>query len=339
MIFIFYGITVQNTFSQDFHYSQFFVLPTFLNPAYIGKFRTDYRLGLIHRRQWIQLNTPYNTTGISGELNFRVGSNKFNKIGVGLAFVNDELGDGIYKNFYIIASGAYHRYLDELLRHRLSFGAQFSYVRKNIGLNDQFTQSQIQNYQYNSNLPSNELLFGNNYQYLNINLGVAYNYRISSNLEFETGMSIFNVTQPRESSISGSNRLPFRTVWNAMIFYHFAPRWSVTPQILFMTQGSANDMVLGGMFGYHLLTKARPVIYLGAFTRTNESIIPMAGFYYNFFYFGLSYDIVNDGPQEIINKVTELNKKSLGSIEFTLIYNGFLKRNLPGKLTVPCGIL
>jgi type IX secretion system PorP/SprF family membrane protein len=325
--------------AQDFHFSQFFVLPAFLNPAYIGKFGTDYRVGLIHRRQWVQLNTPYTTSGATAEINFRLGPLKYDLLGIGLSFVNDELGNGGYKNQYIIVSGAYHRYLDEFLRHRISGGAQFSYVRKNISTDNYFFSDQIVNYKPDFTRTSGDNVSGNTFQYVNINVGLAYNFKVSEKFEFETGVSFFNVARPTETTIGVTYKLPMRFVWNAMLGFRLSRTISVTPQLIYMYQGQAQDAVVGGMLGYHFRGSMKPVLYLGGFYRNKESVIPTAGFAYKNFYFGVSYDVVSGGPREIINNVSVINQTTLGSLEFTLIYNGFLKRALPGKLTVPCGFL
>ena len=329
--------------AQDFHFSQFFVLPAFLNPAYIGKFRTDYRIGLIQRRQWIQLNTPYVTSGATAEINFRLGPLKYDLVGVGLSFVNDELGKDesgrIFNNQHIIASGAYHKYLDEFLRHRISGGIQVSYVRKNVNLGNQTFANQLDGYKFNIGKPSFENTSLNPQHYANINIGVAYNFKVSQKFEFETGLSFFNVGSPKES-VSGSDyKLPVRFVWNAMLSFKFSENISLTPNLLYMNQGQASDLVAGALVGYHFNHRRKPVLYLGSYYRYQESIIPTAGFAYNNFYFGISYDLVNSGPKNMMTDVPALKRQDLGSLEFTLIYNGFLKRAIPGKITIPCGYL
>lgn len=247
--FLFLCMSVQ---AQDFHFSQFFVAPSFLNPAYIGKFRTDYRAGLIHRRQWSQLNTPYVTTGATGEANFRVGPYKYDMIGAGLAFVNDELGDGSLKNLHIIASGAYHRYLDEFLRHRLSGGVQLSYVRKNINAGSEYFYSQLSGYGFDPNKASGENLNGNAFQYININIGVAYQFKVSEKFDLETGCSLFNVARPTETTLGTTYHLPMRLTWNGTANFKISERISFSPQILWMFQGQAQELMAGGMAAYHL---------------------------------------------------------------------------------------
>ncbi|MBX9851642.1 MAG: PorP/SprF family type IX secretion system membrane protein [Cytophagaceae bacterium] len=120
-------------FSQDMHFSQFYNSPLTLNPALTGKMKEDFRFSLIHRRQWKQINSPYMTSAIAGDVNFRVGdASKNQKVGAGILFMNDDLGDGIFKNQSIMLSGAFHKTIGSQMRHKISLGAQSGFIKKTL---------------------------------------------------------------------------------------------------------------------------------------------------------------------------------------------------------------
>src|SRR5271156_1590388 len=83
---------------QSMHFSQYYNAPLLLNPANTALMPDeDYRAGLNYRNQWAVVPVPYNT--FSAFADFKVGGNKNNEnhnnwLGIGLAFFNDNAGDG-----------------------------------------------------------------------------------------------------------------------------------------------------------------------------------------------------------------------------------------------------
>lgn len=314
-----------------------------LNPAFTGKFNTDYRVAGVHRRQWMELNTPYITNGITGEINVRVGSMKYNMVGLGLNIASDQLGRNsengrIFSNTHIVISGAYHAYLDEFLRHKLSAGIQTGFSRKSFDASGLYFGNQIENYAYSITLSSGENTAQPYLQNLNINFGLAYQFKVKQNFEFEAGLSIFNILPSKESISNLKGKLPPRFVFNLSSIYQINSKLSFKPHILYMNQALTSDFILGGLVGFHFLNTRKSIFYAGAFHRLNESFIPTLAMQYGNFYFGISYDLNVVGPKKLVSAVN-IKRSNLGSIEFTLVYGGFLKRILPPRMSVPCGIL
>ena len=184
------------------------------NPALTGKFNEDYRVGGVYRTQWRQINANFASTGIFSDINIRPGLESPHKIGLGVLFVNDELGDQIYKNQYYQISTAYHRTLDRLRRHKISGGLQLGYVRKNLNTDNLVFASQYNNWQQTNN-PSGESLSGTALGYINVNAGVVWNFVVNDKLDCYAGISLFNLTRPKESLLSDdNNRLGIRSNYN-----------------------------------------------------------------------------------------------------------------------------
>lgn len=53
--------------AQDIHFSQFFNTPYAQNPANIGQFDGDYRMGAVYRQQWRSVTIPYSTFGMGAD--------------------------------------------------------------------------------------------------------------------------------------------------------------------------------------------------------------------------------------------------------------------------------
>src|SRR5690242_12174306 len=73
--------------SQDMHFSQYYLSPLTLNPANTGNYRGDYRFFGNYRSQWRDLDKGYNTFTAGGDLNMY--PNNFN-ISPGILFMSDK---------------------------------------------------------------------------------------------------------------------------------------------------------------------------------------------------------------------------------------------------------
>ena len=56
-------------FGQDPHFSQFFVSPLTLNPAYTGKFDGEYRFSGNYKKQWPTINNAFTTSTAAIDFN------------------------------------------------------------------------------------------------------------------------------------------------------------------------------------------------------------------------------------------------------------------------------
>jgi hypothetical protein len=51
----------------DPHFSQYYVYPSWLNPALTGAIDGDYRVSAIYRNQWGNIANGFSTIGLSGD--------------------------------------------------------------------------------------------------------------------------------------------------------------------------------------------------------------------------------------------------------------------------------
>ena len=337
ILLLFLIVNIAN--AQDYHFSQFFNTPLAQNPALTGKFREDYRIGGVYRNQWKQINASFASTGIFADVNFRKNISSPNKIGVGVMVINDELGDDQYRNQYYQLSLAYHKTLDRLKRNRLSGGLQIGYVNKNLNTDNLIFNSQYNGWQQTNN-PSGEILSGNSLGYVNVNTGLFWDCVISSKFDFYVGVSLFNLTQPKEQLVVAgeSNKLGIRQNYNIGANYMLTKNISLLPAIQITRQLKAMDFNLGGAIGYSVISGKlnQGTVMLGAWYRTQDAVNVYGGIKYKNYQLGMSYDITVSSLNNIKNAPDIGRSKNVGAFEITLIYVGFLKRAVPNDLTVPC---
>ena len=88
-------------FCQDPHFSQFFVSPLTLNPAYTGKFNGEYRFSGNYKKQWPTINNAFTTS--TAAIDFGILKNNIpehDTWGIGFMALNDQSGNKILNNSF-----------------------------------------------------------------------------------------------------------------------------------------------------------------------------------------------------------------------------------------------
>ena len=326
-------------YGQDFYFSQYFNSPLATNPALTGKIKQDYRVAVINRSQWRSVSTPYMTTSGSFDMNFRKLIPFFNLVGVGAYFANDDLGDGIFRNQYVMGSFAGHKTLDNLKRHTLSFGLQAGVIFKSVNSNGFIFRNQ-----YDNNLQvtqaSGENLSGLNYHYFNLNAGLNWDFIISKVTKLTTGISMFNLTRPKDSPLLTTSHLNFRYSVQAALEYEVSYNFSLQPNVYYIYQSGA-QVIYPGMIASYKVDKSglfdNRTFYLGGYYRLKDCATAMVGIKEDKYQIWFSYDFTVSDLNGIQNTPDLVNNRSvMGAWELSLIYTGFLKRNIPNSRTLPC---
>ncbi|MFN3404691.1 MAG: PorP/SprF family type IX secretion system membrane protein [Cytophagaceae bacterium] len=343
LLIVFVMINISDISAQDIHYTQFYNSPLSLNPALTGFFRQDFRISANYRTQWKQAKATFETVSLGGEVNFPVKPERLDRVGVGVWFLNDDMGDKIIRNKTFFTSIGYNRFLDHSRKHKIGVGLQGGYVRKGIDYSSLQFGNQYADYQYDPNLASNEDMSRNTFAYFNINAGIYGDFKLNKDLSVHTGISWFNINKPKESFrgtviSTDLNKLRNRFLWTGGAVYQIDPKFSLHPDVMLMFQSGARDWNLGTAVGYKVGADNPALIKLGVWYRTRDAVIAYAGLNYKNFQLGLSYDKTISGLNDV-KKSSHVNDNAMiGAVEVSLIYVGFFKRALPGKQTIPCGI-
>lgn len=331
------------TKGQDAHFSQFFNQPLLLNPAQTGVMPEDFRAALIHRNQWQGINSTFESSAFSLDMNFKEGFLNKDRIGVGVVFLNDELGEGAFRNFGALLSMSYYRVLDYHKRHHLSIGVQGGYFNKSMDYSSSYFESQYDGFILDKGMPSGESLENTQLNQFSVQAGAYWYFRASDRLTIDAGASFFQINTPEETFATtvdslSYNPLSMRTVGHVGAEWLFANHFILYPKVLFMNQANARNIYGGALIGYELNMKHQPEIQVGAFHRYEDATTLMVGGKYKNAKVMFSYDITQSGLTQTQGIEGAGPSRSLGAWEISLMWKGMLSRPLPEKYTVPCGI-
>jgi type IX secretion system PorP/SprF family membrane protein len=326
--------------TQDYHFSQFYSAPMALNPALTGNFTDDYRASAIYRNQWSGINSKFETSALSFDMNFKGGVLNKDIAGAGVYFYRDNLGDNIFIAQSIAVSGAYHHFLDVYRRHRLSGGLQGAYVQKNVDPSKLTFSDQFEDFVLNQGLQTNDAIVRNKISYFTLNLGFFYSFIISPKTDVFTGITIFQVNTPKESfyTSSTSNRLDSRYTNYSGMNYKVSDKITLSPKILYMNQVKGQDINLGMEAGYNVSGKQKTTLFAGGWYRFHDAAIIMAGAKWKSYALRFSYDATVSDLKEIKNANNIRSNPKTGAFEISLILTGKLKRAFPDTYTIPCGV-
>src|SRR5215831_13557755 len=138
----------------DPHFSQYYVYPSWLNPALTGAFDGQYRVSAIYRNQWGNVTVPFVTPGVSAD--FTTSKN----INVGLSILDQTAGGGGYHYTTAYANVAYTGVkFGPGFTKRVVFGLQAGLIqrrfdRSKLSFGDQWNPVTG----YNPGIPSAEVL-------------------------------------------------------------------------------------------------------------------------------------------------------------------------------------
>ncbi len=274
------------TFAQvDPHFSQYYVYPQSLNPALTGVMDGDYRVAAIRRSQWASIDNGFTTIGVSGEY----ATDKNINFGVGL--FQQSAGNGGYTYFTPYASVAYTG---------IKFGAngdQHISIGINAGMIDRrFDQSKFTsgNQWTGTGVDPGihpEVLYTPTQTSFDIGAGVLYfDATPNKKANIYAGFSAGHLTQPADKFMSYStSSVPIKYTVHGGVKINVSNTFSVTPNLLYMKQGTAEEKMLGA---YAQLKTGENFDFLfGANYRFQDALVPFVGGYYKNFVLGLSYDV------------------------------------------------
>ncbi len=312
-------LCVAYTFAQDPHFSQFYSSPLTLNPAFTGKFNGDLRIAGNYRNQWPTINKAYTTGTVSADfaiLRSKVAEN--DTWGVGIMALTDQSAAGAVKFNYAGLSTAYHKSLDENGFKQLGVGFQATYSNMNI-YTSKLTFSDQLAFDGTFSLPTSEVFPGSvlKKSYIDLNAGVLFTSSVTEHDNFYAGISMYHITRPQEQfTTTGYYILNPRFTFQAGGFFLVGERNTLHLSAMHSEQAGANETLVGGAFQLPVGDDSyldKPVsVYIGAWTRLKDALIPYVGLDFSDFHLGLTYDINTSDLKTASN--------SRGGMEISLIY-------------------
>ena len=271
----------------DPHFSQFFVFPGWVNPAFTGAFDGSYRVSGVFRSQWQGMDGGFKTVGFSAEAN----TNR--NVAIGVNAFQQTTGTG-YNYQQVNASFAYNGVtLDAEGYKVLSFGLQAGVISRRFDASKFQTEDQW-NYLtgYSSAIPSSELLTANRSSVFDASAGVLYmDLREDKKINPYVGFAVHHMTSPEEYFVSRSEKtkMPMRLTGHVSLGINVSEFTIVTPTLLYLRQGTAEEKVLGLNIRHRVSDDVS--LLGGASYRFNDAFVPFAGLQFGNFRIGASYDV------------------------------------------------
>lgn len=295
----------------DPHFTQYYVYPSWLNPALTGAFDGDYRVSGIYRSQWGGISKPYKTQGVSAE--FVTNKN----VNVGLSLLNQNAGNGGYYYTTAYANLAYTGVrFGPAENHRVVIGMQLGVISRGFNASkftfgDQWTP--ITGYNPGT---STDVLLSSKTKSTSFDAGAGvlyYDATPGKKANVYAGLSVSHLTKPDDAFSSTANaKLPMRYTFHGGVRLALNETISITPNLLYVKQGTAEEK----MAGAYVQMNAAPGIdvLLGANYRVQDAITPFVGFSRNNLVLGVSYDV----------NASDLGKMTNGanSFEISLSFTG-----------------
>ena len=309
----------------DPHFSQYYVYPSWLNPALTGAIDGDYRISGIYRSQWGNVSSPFSTPGISAD----VVTNKNMNFGAGV--MNQTAGGGGYNYLNGYLSMAYTG-----LRFGKN-GTQQIAIGYSVGvINRRFNPSKFQYGDqwnsvtgYSASNSGGEALSTTSSTVFDVGAGAMYyDAAPGKKANLFLGFSANHLTQPEDPFItSGTNaKLPVRYTAHGGVRLRLSETVSFTPNFLYMRQGDAEEKMAGAYA--QLRANETTNVLLGANYRIKDAIVPFAGIGYKNYVIGASYDINNSDLGNLV--------KGASSFEISFSYTGRRKNSTKDPVEFIC---
>lgn len=298
--------------AQDKHFTQYYAVPTTINPALTGAFKGKYRMGIVRRDQWRQtLETPYVTFagGVDVRFNTTYKKKVSDAVGVGLLFFNDKVDDSGFRTTQMALAGAFHKALDQSGLHYLTIGTQFAINQRSVNYENLTFEDQ-----YNGisgyTLPTGEDLPENNFSFFDMAIGLNYTFSPSHRTTFFVGGAIHHLAEPNVSFLAANPNTEISIPEPNNLFRkysgQFAARFPVgdqlflIPRALFSIQGPHIEINAGSNVRISMGDYTPFGLYLGSWVRPVrnadnsfglDAVIAMVGLEFNNLLFGFSYDL------------------------------------------------
>jgi type IX secretion system PorP/SprF family membrane protein len=289
--------TVKLHAQVDPHFTQYYVYPSWLNPALTGAFDGQYRLSGIYRNQWGNVSAPFSTSGLSAE--FTTGNN----LNLGGSILNQTAGEGGYSYTTAYANFAYTGVkFGAMETGRLVFGIQAGLIQRKFDRNkltfgDQWNPITG----YNPGTTSADMLRRTSAGSFDAAAGVVYfDAAPGKKANVFAGLSISHITKPQDDFASDDGSvIPMRYTAHGGVRIKLSDNFSLTPNLLYLKQGTAEEKMVGAYASYS--SSPELDLMIGANYRLKDMISPFIGFTFKNMVLGASYDINTSDLGKMVN--------------------------------------
>lgn len=284
----------QHAKAQDPQFSQFFSSPLTLNPALTGNFNGTMRAVANIRSQNADYANAYNTKTAS--VDFPILSRLIrqnDQLSMGILLLSDQTGNKVITQNNLGLSLAYMKGLDEEQKRSITLGFQMNYSNRrfntaNAQFEDQLTPGGFTN-------PSGDALLSKNLSQsaMDVNAGILYQYNPTTENHYYIGASLFNILGSQKGFSNQTMLAGLRKSLHGGMYSPLGYNGTLHASFHFQQQQNVNRLQLGGAYSYFIKEALRSYveIYLGAWYRTDQTLIPYIGIEWNYWRLGYTHDI------------------------------------------------
>jgi type IX secretion system PorP/SprF family membrane protein len=269
--------------AQDGHFSQYFNLPLFTNPAYAG-IHQNLKVGLIYRNQYQSMPAAYSTYGIVAD----VYSHKLQG-GLGLKIIKDDEANGIIQNQQAALSYAYQNQINKNIAFRFGMEAAFHFNQLNV--------SKIVVYDMldpRTGLVYQPIQAAENYtpqsskQFFDVNSGLIF-----YNNDFYTALGALHLAKPNDG-FGKAHQTPLAINFQGGYIFrtkqHITSKddWYFSPNLFLSFQDKMKETYINALAG---LGHAQTAIGFRNSGKNIDAVIFYFGFSNGIFKAGYSYDL------------------------------------------------
>ncbi len=292
--------------AQDPQFAQYYNNPSYLNPAMTG-LDDDIYFGLNYRSQWKSLDLPFEIAQLSLIYPLMERGSQFkHRGGLGVSVYRETAGESEnFKTASFTLSAAYNLFLKDDASQMISVGLQGGVINKQIDFNNLRWGSQYNPFiGFDSNITPSLDLDNQTVTFPVIHAGVVWYFdpgrkRFQSNMSGFIGFAVSNINQPNESVLSdqnGESLLPRLYKAHGGINLSLSQNFSISPNILFMSQHATEQINAGMYFTYQVSGRRRgpqTKVQVGTWYRFEDAFIISLGVTSNNLGLAFSYDFNN----------------------------------------------
>lgn len=291
--------------AQDPHFSQYFNLPLFTNPAWCGNGINYVRMNAAYRNQWASVASPFVSQHFAID-------KAVNKIGFGALVTNQTAGDAGIRQLFVAGNLSWLQSFADG-KHRVALGAQMGMSQKSFDASAlTFDNQYITDQGFDPSLQSGEIFSNTSISRPDLSAGMLWTMNASeeSTLKPFAGISMYHITQPTETFIIDKNFLPRKTIVQAGSSIMLSETMELKPSFMMARQSKFREMVYGASLSFLLYNGH--AFQIGIYNRHNDAVIAYAGYQVGKWNLGTSYDV----------NTSSLNNASngIGGFEITLSY-------------------
>ena len=327
--------------AQDAHFSQYYTFAQALNPALTGNFDGSYRVAVIYRNQWSSFlnKNAFVTPGAAIDLPLFEGQLKKDKLGLGVMFYNDRMGEASLITNNVALSLAYHKGMGKDGNHRISLGGQVAYVQRSLDRESYIFYDQFDVFSHAGQGTSSEFDVSTfdrgSFYYFDYNFGLYWKSKFSEKFRMQGGFSTFHMSQPSQWFITENDDIYLHRRYQGDLGFQvfFTEKLALSPDVLYQKQDESQMILAGGSFGYYFNSgfRTKSSIHLGARYRVSpingDAVIAMAQVEFRNMRIGGAYDV------NLSNLKNSSNLK--GAFEISLVYVGESIRSYKANKSLP----